>query len=176
MTGDTKSSWRSVIGGVPQGLILGPVLFSIFSDDLAEGAECVLSSSVGNTRLEGVVEAIDGWAAVRKDLTSYQESPEVQERRVDLCPKMPLGRNNPMHRYMLGPTTWKAALGKKKKPNKHFGSPCGHQVDCEPAMCPCGNRPTVSGAVIGTVLPAGQERWVFRSSVVGHTGNGTRKM
>lgn len=106
MTGDTKSSWRSVTSGVPWGSILGAVLFNIFSNVLAEGAECVLSSFVDNTKLEGMVETIDGWAAVRKDLTSHQESPQVQERRAESHPKMTFERNNPM----LGPNSWKAAL------------------------------------------------------------------
>ena len=52
-----SSSWTNINVGVPQGSILGPLLFLIYINDLSENLQCNPKLFAGNTSLFSIVKA-----------------------------------------------------------------------------------------------------------------------
>ncbi|XP_066035376.1 triadin isoform X8 [Chamaea fasciata] len=71
------SKWKAMPTGVPQGSVLGLVLFNIFIGDMDSGFQCTLSDFTDDTQVCDAVSTLEGGNNTQRDLVRFERWAEV---------------------------------------------------------------------------------------------------
>ena len=98
--GKEKSQKASVKSGIPQGSILGPILFTIFINDLPN---CVLSTCKIFADDTKIFNTTDNHKILQNDLTNLQEWSDLWNLyfNIEKCKVLHIGNNNPCVDYTM---------------------------------------------------------------------------
>ncbi|CAM4581149.1 unnamed protein product [Lepidochelys kempii] len=97
------SEWREVNSGVPQGSVLGPVLFNIFINDLGKGVNGEVAKFADDIKLLKTVKSQADCEEFQGDLTKLGVWATKWQMKfnVDKCKVMHIGKHHPNYIYKL---------------------------------------------------------------------------
>jgi len=101
--GDNSSEWVDVTSSVPQGSVLGPLLFTIFINDLPQRVKNECRLYADDSKLIGVIEKEEDVICIQQDIDNLQSWAKTWQMsfNYDKCKVMHFGNKNREHQYTM---------------------------------------------------------------------------
>jgi ribonuclease P/MRP protein subunit RPP40 len=101
--GGDSSNWTSVLSGVPQGSVLGPILFLIYDNDIHGGIESTILKFADDTKLYRRITSEEDVTKLQEDLATLCKwsSEWLMLFEVDKCKILHLGHGSERVPYTM---------------------------------------------------------------------------
>ena len=98
-----ESQWADVTSGIPQGSVLGPVLFLIYINDLPDAIKKFVTIFADDTKEHAVIRIENDTIEVQEDLYEKSDWPEIWEIRFKTkkYKSLHMGKSNPKTVYYM---------------------------------------------------------------------------
>ena len=98
-----KSDWGSVTSGVPQGSVLGPILFILFVNSISEEVEGDILLFADDTKLYKIIDTDEDQLAMQEDINKLHRWSQawLMTFNKEKCKTMHFGHNNGMQDYYM---------------------------------------------------------------------------
>ena len=125
--GDVSSAWTKVTSGVPQGSVLGPVLFVNYINDMPEGLSSTTKLYADDSKILADIGAkgeLDTHKTLQADLTRAVEWSRkwLMQLNLDKCKVMHFGHGNPKHDYHVVNSEGDVQTLEKTVAERHLGA------------------------------------------------------
>ena len=102
--GSQKSSWKQVTSGIPQGSVLGPILFTIFINDMPDIVESMMKLFADDAKIYKAIESVNDLTLIQDDINKLFEWSLKWQLPLNLqkCKCIHYGKRNPEHTYTIG--------------------------------------------------------------------------
>ena len=102
--GSKKSNWQDVTSGIPQGSVLGPILFTIFINDMPEVVKSCMKLFADDAKIYKAIESFDDINIIQDDINNLLKWSKKWQLPLNLkkCKCVHYGKKNPCNHYTIG--------------------------------------------------------------------------